>query len=58
MEYRIGALIEEISKENHVDFLNLYRRTYGHKDLWLDYKDKNDEFLDDLDYTVEVRLGL
>lgn len=55
---QIIKLIEEISKEEQVDFLNLYRQTYTNKELWLNYRNNRDEFLDDLEYIVEVNIGL
>ncbi len=55
---QIIKLLEEISKKEQVDFLNLYRKTYGNKELWLNYRDKPDEFLEDFEYIVEVNIGL
>lgn len=55
---QIVELIEEISKEDKVDFLNIYRQTYASKELWLKYQDKPDEFLEDIEYIVEVDIGL
>ena len=55
---QIVGLIEEISKENKVDFLNLYCHTYGNKKLWLKYRDKGEAFLEDLEYELEVNIGL
>lgn len=55
---QIVGLIEKISKEEKVDFLNLYRYTYRNKKLWLKYRDKGEEFLEDLEYEVEVNIGI
>lgn len=55
---QIVRLIEEITKEEKVDFLNLYGHIYTNKTLWLRYRDRQEDFLDDLNYEVEVDIGL
>lgn len=55
---QIINLIETISKEERVDFLNVYRKLYSNKKLWLKYKESQDDFLEDLEYIVEVNIGI
>ncbi len=55
---QIVKLIDKVLKEEKVDILNLYRRIYGNKNLWIKYNDKQDEFIKDLEYVVEVNIGL
>lgn len=55
----IGESLEEIMKGNSLDFLNLYRLTsYKNRRMWLDYKGKEDVFMKDLLYSVNVDLDL
>lgn len=56
---KIIGNIEEIMKNEKIDYMNSYRATsYSNKDLWLKYKDHQQEFLEELDYLVEVNIGL
>ena len=54
----VVKLIGVITKEEQVDVLNVYRELYENKNLWLKYKDKQGGFLKDLDYVVEVDIGI
>lgn len=52
-------LLDRIMKEENIDILNIYRMTsYKNKDIWLEYKDKTEQFIQDLEYTVEVDMKL
>lgn len=52
-------LLDRIMKEENIDILNIYRMTsYKNKDIWLEYKDKTEQFIQDLEYTVEVNMKL
>ena len=55
---QIIKMIEKISIEEKVDFLNLYRQLYSNKKLWLKYQGKQDEFLQDFEYIIEVNIGI
>lgn len=52
-------LLDKIMKENNIDILNLYRMTsYKNKDMWLKYENRTEQFIRDLEYTVEVDMRL
>lgn len=52
---RITANLDKITKGAGIDFMNLYRMTsYDNRKLWLSYANKEDQFLKDLNYNVEV----
>jgi spore germination protein (amino acid permease)/Ger(x)C family germination protein len=56
---RITANLDRITKGAGIDFMNLYRMTsYDNRKLWLSYAGKEDQFLKDLTYTVEVDLKM
>ncbi len=55
VKYHISKNLEEITRGKKVDFLNLYRMTsYKNKKMWLQYKNKENQFLEELQYTVEI----
>ncbi len=56
---RIQKCLDEITKGANVDFMNLYRMTsYKNKILWLTYANNEEQFLKDLQYSVEVDLKM
>jgi len=55
----ITKLLDKIMKEENIDIFNLYRMTsYKNKDMWLEYEKKAEQFIQDLEYTVEVDIKL
>ncbi len=51
----IGTAIKAISLGNGIDFINLYRMTgYRDRSIWLNYRDKQKEFLKDLTVNLTV----
>jgi hypothetical protein len=51
----IGTTIKAISLGNGIDFINLYRMTgYRDRSIWLNYRDKQKEFLKDLTVNLTV----
>ncbi|NLJ90677.1 MAG: GerAB/ArcD/ProY family transporter [Clostridiales bacterium] len=58
LEEQISSLIENLSKKEKIDFLNASRLLYSDISLWKRYKGNVDKFLDDLDYHIEVNIGL
>lgn len=51
----IGTAIKSISLGNGIDFINLYRMTgYRDRSIWLNYRDKQKEFLKDLTVNLTV----
>ncbi|WMJ88109.1 GerAB/ArcD/ProY family transporter [Anaerocolumna sp. MB42-C2] len=56
---KIAKNIEIITKGAHVDFMNLYRMTsYKDRNLYLSYENKEDQFIKDLQYTIDVDLKI
>ncbi|QHQ62395.1 hypothetical protein Ana3638_17720 [Anaerocolumna sedimenticola] len=56
---KIAKNLEEIMKGAYVDFMNLYRMTsYKNRKLWLTYTNREDQFIQDLQYTIEVDLKM
>jgi spore germination protein (amino acid permease)/Ger(x)C family germination protein len=56
---KVTRLFDKIMKEENIDILNLYRMTsYKNKDMWLEYEQKEEQFIQDLEYTVEVDMKL
>ncbi len=59
MEEKMNKLTEEIMKKEKIDFLNLYRMTsYKNRSMWLYYVDKEEDFIKDLNYTIQVNMNL
>jgi len=59
LKEKISENIEKIVKEAGIDFMNLYRMTsYKSRSLWLNYAQKEDQFLKELVYQVEVDLKM
>lgn len=56
---RIVQSLDKIMKEVKVDYLNLYRTTsYKNRAMWLTYKNNEKEFLEDISYTVDVKIKI
>lgn len=52
-------LLDKIMKEDNIDILNLYRMTsYKNKDIWLEYENRAEQFIRDLEYSVDVDMKL
>jgi len=59
VETRIAKNLETIMKGAKVDFMNLYRMTsYKNRKLWLTYANNESQFIDDLQYNVNVDLKM
>ncbi|MGB8453792.1 MAG: endospore germination permease [Anaerocolumna sp.] len=56
---RIAKNLDEITKGAKVDFMNLYRMTsYKNRKLWITYANKENQFLEDLQYTINIDLKM
>ena len=52
-------LLDKLMKEDNIDILNLYSMTsFKNKDMWLEYENRTDQFIMDLEYTVDVDMRL
>lgn len=56
---KITKLFDNIMKEKNIDIINLYRMTsHKNKNMWLEYEEKTEQFIQDLEYTVEADIKL
>ncbi len=56
---KITKLFDNIMKEKNIDIINLYRMTsHKNKGMWLEYEQKTEQFVQDLEYTVEADIKL
>ncbi len=56
---RIAKNLEKIMKKAKIDFMNLYRMTsYKNRKIWSTYADKENQFLEDLEFTIDVDLKI
>ena len=59
IEEEITFLIEDIIKNNKIDFLNLYAMTsYKNRNMWFQYEANPSLFLEELEYDVKVGIKL